>query len=358
MLACERTMFRGGEGGMNTIQHNVTSDNGIIVPQFYESRESLLSLDNVTMDFVTGRKFFKKKTTITRAVNHVSLDIQKGEVLGLVGESGCGKSTLARVILRLYDPTAGTIKFEGQDITSLTEHKLRPIRRNFQMIFQDPFASLNPRFTVMDILSKPYKVHGLPFSEDLIKENMELVGLRTDYINRYPHEFSGGQRQRIGIGRAIALHPKLVICDEPVSALDVSVQAQILNLLNSLKEKLNMTYLFISHDLSVVKHISDRIAVMYLGNIVEIQDKDNFYNHPRHPYSQALLSSIPIANPFIQRKRERVILNGELPSPMSPPKGCPFHPRCPIATSHCQEEAPALRKVQNGQFVACHYPLD
>ncbi|MGN7300129.1 ABC transporter ATP-binding protein [Ferdinandcohnia sp. SAFN-114] len=320
-------------------------------------QETIIQLDQVSKDFVEGNNLFKTRR-VTRAVNNVTLEIKKGEVLGLVGESGCGKSTLGRVVLRLHDPTSGILKFMGQDITNLKENQLRTLRRDFQMIFQDPYASLNPRFTVREILSKPYKVHGIPFLDDVIRENMELVGLNSNYINRYPHEFSGGQRQRLGIGRAIALHPKFVVCDEPVSALDVSVQAQILNLLTDLKEKLEMTYLFISHDLSVVHHISDRIAVMYLGSIVEIQERDDFFRQPRHPYSQALLSSIPVANPFLQRKRERIILKGELPSPINPPSGCPFHPRCPIATDECKAIKPELRQLENGQFVACHYPLD
>jgi oligopeptide/dipeptide ABC transporter ATP-binding protein len=301
------------------------------VERVIEPNETLLRLENVTKEFTRGNRFLKTQR-ITRAVDNVSLEIKKGEVLGLVGESGCGKSTIARVILHLHELTSGKMIFDDIDISNMNQNQIRPLRREMQMVFQDPYASLNPRMTVREILSKPYKVHGIPFTEKTILENMELVGLNKDYIDRYPHEFSGGQRQRIGIGRAIALQPKLLICDEPVSALDVSVQAQVLNLLTRIKEQQDMTYLFISHDLSVVKHISDRIAVMYLGNIVEIQEKDSFYKQPRHPYSEALLSSILIANPFLQRKRERIILKGELPSPLNPPQGCPFHPRCPIGT--------------------------
>lgn len=324
---------------------------------FTEPQETLLKLENVTKEFVKGSKLLKNQR-VTRAINDVSIEIKKGEVLGLVGESGCGKSTLGRVILRLHDPTSGNIIFQNNDITKMSQNEIRPLRKDIQMIFQDPYASLNPRMTVREILSKPYKVHGLPYSDNIIKENMEMVGLNTNYIDRYPHEFSGGQRQRVGIGRAIALRPKLIVCDEPVSALDVSVQAQVLNLLTNIKDQMGMTYIFISHDLSVVKHISDRIAVMYLGNIVEIQDKHNFYKQPRHPYSEALLSSIPIANPYIQRKRERIILKGELPSPMNPPDGCPFHPRCPIGTDLCTKVKPKLQEVSEGQYVACHYPLN
>ncbi|MGG1573539.1 ABC transporter ATP-binding protein [Fictibacillus sp. NRS-1165] len=322
-----------------------------------ENAEHLVEMEGLSKHFVSGSRLFKSLRA-TKAVNNVTLDIKPGEVLGLVGESGCGKSTLGRLIMKLHEPTSGTIRFEGREITNLKEHQLRPLRRDFQMIFQDPYASLNPRMTVRDILAKPYKVHGLPYNEQTILELMELVGLNPSYINRYPHEFSGGQRQRIGIGRAVTLRPKLVVCDEPVSALDVSVQAQILNLLTELREKLGMAYIFISHDLSVVKHISDRIAVMYLGNIVEIKERDSFFKQPRHPYSQALLSSIPVANPFIQRQRERVILKGELPSPMNPPSGCPFHPRCPVAQDKCRDEFPELSDLGKGQFAACHYPID
>lgn len=324
--------------------------------QMKNNSDTILKAEGLTKVFEKGGNLFSKKIGI-KAVDEVAIQIKKGEAIGLVGESGCGKSTLGRLIIRLYKPSSGTIEFDGQDISNLKESKLQPIRKNFQMVFQDPYASLNPRMTVKEIIEKPFKVHGISYSDKTINEIMEMVGLSVAFKDRYPHEFSGGQRQRVGIGRAIAMKPQFIVCDEPVSALDVSVQAQILNLLSSLKKDLGLTYLFISHDLSVVKHISDRIAVMYLGNIVEIQDKDELYKQPHHPYSQALLSAIPIANPFIQRQRQRVILKGDVPSPINPPKGCSFHPRCPYAKEKCKIEKPIFREIKEKQFVACHYPI-
>lgn len=328
----------------------------MIAEQKENRSDALLKVQELTKVFEKGGTLFSKKMG-TRAVDKVTLNISKGEVLGLVGESGCGKSTLGRLIVRLYKPTSGTIEFDGQDITNLSQGKIRPLRSNFQMVFQDPYASLNPRMTVKETIEKPFKVHGLPYTDVTINEIMEMVGLNLAFKNRYPHEFSGGQRQRVGIGRAIAMKPKFIVCDEPVSALDVSVQAQVLNLLNNLKKDLGLTYLFISHDLSVVKHISDRIAVMYLGSIVEIQDKDAFYKQPHHPYSQALLSAIPVANPLVQRQRQRIILKGDVPSPINPPKGCTFHPRCPYASEQCKIEKPVLKEIKDKQFVACHFPI-
>lgn len=317
----------------------------------------LFKIRELSKVFEKDGSVFSKKIGI-KAVDKVTLQIGKGEVLGLVGESGCGKSTLGRTIIRLYEPTSGSIEFEGQDITNYSQRTLRPIRRNLQMVFQDPYASLNPRMTVREIIEKPFKVNGFPCSDATIKEIMDMVGLNLAFKDRYPHEFSGGQRQRVGIGRAIAMKPKFIVCDEPVSALDVSVQAQILNLLTDLKKDLGLTYLFITHDLSVVKHISDRIAVMYLGSIVEIQDKDSFYKQPYHPYSQALMSAIPIANPFVQRHRQRILLKGDLPSPINPPNGCAFHPRCPYAEERCKIEKPILKEIKEKQFVACHLRID
>jgi oligopeptide/dipeptide ABC transporter ATP-binding protein len=291
----------------------------------------------------------------------VDLEIYPGETVGLVGETGCGKSTLARVIMRLYDATDGMIEFDGQDITKVKGGALREVRRNMQMIFQDPFASLNPRRTVGSIISEPFRLHRtVPKSKirPEVQELMELVGLNPEHYNRYPHEFSGGQRQRIGVARSLALRPKLIVCDEPVSALDVSIQAQILNLLEDLQEEFNLTYLFIAHDLSVVKHVSDRVAVMYLGKIVELADGVTLYENPKHPYTGALLSAVPIPDPNLAAHKRRIILEGDVPSPIDPPSGCRFHPRCPNAQfPKCQEDEPDLERMTSGQLAACHFPL-
>ncbi|MGI6250318.1 MAG: ABC transporter ATP-binding protein [Anaerolineaceae bacterium] len=305
---------------------------------------------------IKGNNLIKKR--YIQAVTDVSLTINEGESLGLVGESGCGKSTFGRLLLRLYNPTKGKILYQNKNITNLTNTQLIPLRKDLQMIFQDPYASLNPRMTVREILAKPLKVQGVDYSEKDINETLERVGLSPNIKNRYPHEFSGGQRQRIGISRAIILKPRFIVCDEPVSALDVSVQAQILNLLMELKKDLGFTYLFISHALSVVKHISDRVAVMYLGGIVEIQSKQNFFSKPLHPYSEALMSAIPTADPYIQRNRKKLVLKGDIPSPLNPPKGCPFHPRCSKAQAICYKEKPHLTQISNEKHVSCHYPLD
>jgi peptide/nickel transport system ATP-binding protein len=296
-----------------------------------------------------------------RAVDGVSFSIERGETLGLVGESGCGKSTVGRTILRLYEPTDGRIIFDGQDVTRLGESELRPIRRRMQMVFQDPFASLNPRHSVARMISEPLRVHGLAGRRSVagrVRELLETVGLPPDAASRYPHEFSGGQRQRIGLARALALNPDFVVADEPVSALDVSIQAQIINLLEQLQREFNLTYLFIAHDLAVVRHISDRIAVMYLGSIVEVSPADELYDNPLHPYTISLLSAVPIPDPVVERERETILLAGDLPSPANPPHACRFHTRCPyVQPTRCREEVPPLRMV-HGHEVACHWAED
>jgi oligopeptide/dipeptide ABC transporter ATP-binding protein len=310
-----------------------------------------------------GAGIFNRQTASLRAVDGVSLQIQPGETLGLVGETGCGKSTLARCLTRLYDVTSGTVRFEGKDITSLSRREMRPLRREMQMIFQDPYGSLNPRRRVGSIIGDAFSIHGIGDGADRkrrVQELMELVGLNPEHYNRFPADFSGGQRQRIGVARALALKPKLIVCDEPVSALDVSIQAQVLNLLTDLQDELNLTYLFISHDLSVVRHVSDRIAVMYLGKIVEVAASDELFDSTRHPYTRALLSALPPADPDTADSRERIVLVGDLPSPVNPPSGCRFHPRCPKAQKDCVEVVPSLEPVlddEAGHRTACLHPV-
>jgi peptide/nickel transport system ATP-binding protein len=333
------------------------------VPQQEDKRTPLVKLEGVKKWFKLTRGIvFQKTIGHVHAVDGVDLEVYPGETLGLVGETGCGKSTLARVVMRLYDPTDGKISFDGRDITKLKGKELRRLRRDMQMIFQDPYASLNPRKTVGTIIGEPFRLHGTVRRDkikDEVKQLMELVGLNPEHYNRYPHAFSGGQRQRIGFARALALRPKLIVADEPVSALDVSIQAQILNLLEDLQEEFKLTYLFIAHDLSVVKHVSDRVAVMYLGKIVELAPGDTLYRNPKHPYTGALMSAVPIPDPDLAAQKKRIILEGDVPSPIDPPSGCRFHPRCPRAQfPMCKEQVPELLPHHPGQVAACHFPLE
>lgn len=319
--------------------------------------KTLLEVHDLKMHFpLKSEKWFSKEKPVLKAVDGVSFSVRKGETLGLVGESGCGKSTTGRAILKLLEPTAGQIIFKGEDITHYKGEKLRKLRRQMQLIFQDPYASLNPRKTIASIITEPMKIFGIPKEERRKKldQLLDVVGLNASHKQRYPHEFSGGQRQRIGIARSLALEPELVICDEPVSALDVSIQAQVINLMEDLQQEFDLTYIFIAHDLSVVHHISDRVAVMYLGELVEIGEANEVYQQPQHPYTQALLSAVPEATP--DREKERILLKGDLPSPQNPPAGCKFHTRCPLAEEICRVKKPELKRVsEDGQMAACHF---
>jgi len=320
--------------------------------------DTLLDIKNLKMYFPVTRGLLRRKVADVKAVDDISFKVKRGETLGLVGESGCGKTTTGRCILRLYRPTAGHVYFEGLDICALPEAKIRPLRRKMSLIFQDPFGSLDPRQSAGAIVGEPLKIQHLVSSKqeygERVEELFRMVGLDPAMVDRVPHEFSGGQRQRIGVARALACEPSLIICDEPISALDVSIQAQVINLLEELQEGLEgLTYLFIAHDLSVVRHISDRVAVMYLGRIVEITDSKVLYENPLHPYTKALLSAVPIADPFVEEKRERIILKGEVPSPLNPPAGCSFHPRCSLAIPECSQAVPPLRDIGGGHEVAC-----
>jgi len=324
--------------------------------------EVLLEASDLVKHFTVRGTTFRRGGELVHAVDGVSLRVEKGRTLGVVGESGCGKSTLGRLLVRLHEPTAGTIRFAGRDITKLSRRRLRPVRRELQMIFQDPYASLNPRKRVGQILEDPFRIHrdlGRADTRRRVRELLEIVGLSPEHVNRYPHEFSGGQRQRIGVARALALNPKLIVADEPVSALDVSIQAQVINLLDDLQDEFDLTYVFIAHDLGVVHHVSDRIAVMYLGVIVEIGPADDVFLEPIHPYTEALLSAIPaIEGAEEEIRRERIVLEGEVPSPVNPPSGCRFHPRCRYATEICTVERPPLAEHGGGRLAACHHPLD
>jgi peptide/nickel transport system ATP-binding protein len=322
--------------------------------------QPLYEARNVSKRFTVGTRFSKQGIRTVHAVDSVSLKIMPGETLGLVGESGCGKSTLGRCLTRLYDISSGTLTFDGRDITQLSDRDMRPVRQKIQMVFQDPYASLNPRRRVRDLIAEPLRIH-LNLSEGEVARRVDMlleqVGLLPDHASRYPHEFSGGQRQRIGIARAIALEPKMLILDEPVSALDVSVQAQIVNLLADLQERLKLTYVFIAHDLSVVRQVSTRIAVMYLGSIVEIGNAEDVFRRPSHPYTQALISAVPTPNIDQAHKRKRIVLTGDVPSPINPPSGCRFHPRCPIAQNRCKTDRPILSEAIAHRNVSCHFPI-
>lgn len=323
------------------------------------SGENILEIKDLKMHFPIKAGVLKRTVGHVKAVDGVDLQVRRGETLGLVGESGCGKSTLARCVLRLLNPTDGEVHFEGENILDYDRKQMFGVRRDMQIIFQDPYASLNPRMTVGRIIAEPLNTHNIEGdTKKRVQELLEIVGLSPEHYNRYPHEFSGGQRQRIGVARAIALNPKLIICDEPVSALDVSIQAQVVNLLQDLQKELGLTYIFIAHDLSVVKHISDRVAVMYLGRVVETADRKGLYGGPRHPYTNSLMSAIPIPDPEKERERQRVVLHGDVPSPAKPPSGCHFHTRCPRAQDYCAQHVPPLEKQgTNGHLASCFFPV-
>jgi oligopeptide transport system ATP-binding protein len=328
-----------------------------------DDQEVLLRAEHVKKYFpIKNGVVLQREVARVHAVDDVSFEIRAGETLGLVGESGCGKSTLGRCIIRLHELTSGKITFEGRDISTMSRRALRPVRREMQMVFQDPYASLNPRKRVGTIIADPLEIHHYGDRKKIkrrVQELLELVGLSPEHLNRYPHEFSGGQRQRIGVARALAMHPRLIIADEPVSALDVSIRAQVINLLDDLQDELDLTYIFIAHDLGVVRHVSDRIAVMYLGKIVEISPSEELYKQPIHPYTEALLSAVPIPDPDLSDAREHIVLEGDVPSPIQPPSGCRFHPRCRYATEICaQQEPPLVQHGADGHMAACHHPLN
>ena len=318
--------------------------------------DNILEVNNLKKHFPITGGIFKRQINSVKAVDGLNFNVKRGETLGLVGESGCGKSTTGKVLLRLLDATEGEVKFEGKDIHKLDKENLRNLRKEMQMIFQDPYASLNPRMTVAEIVGEPLDIHNLAKGkekEERVRELLDMVGLSSKFAKRYPHEFSGGQRQRIGIARALAVDPEVIVCDEPVSALDVSIQAQVINLMEDLQDELGLTYIFIAHDLSVVRHISDRVAVMYLGKIVELADKDDLYDSPKHPYTKALLSAIPVPDPQVER--EKIILEGDVPSPINPPSGCAFHTRCPYAEDICKREEPVFEEKGEDHLAACHF---
>lgn len=323
-----------------------------------DEQTPLIEIRNLKKYFPITGGVLQRKVGDVKAVDDVSFQVFRGETLGLVGETGCGKTTVGRTMMRLYEPTAGEIIFEGIDLTALGEEQLRQTRKRMQMVFQDPYASLNPRMTVGSIIRAPLDVHTNMSGKEKharIQELLDIVGLNPDFVNRYPHEFSGGQRQRIGIARALALEPDLIVCDEPISSLDVSIQAQVVNLLEELQKRIGLTYVFIAHDLSMVRHISDRIAVMYLGKVMELADRDEIYLNSLHPYTQALMSAVPIPDPDLAAERQRIILDGDIPNPANPPKGCNFNTRCPIAEERCFTEDPVYREIKKNRWVACHF---